>query len=149
MISYDSLTDFDFQILDAVYQHHSITVSQLQALFPNQRALQLRLRLLATPDIEIYDHGFSAPVENTAYLELDCSEIGMPYGDLEKSVKAIQITALGIKTVEEHALHQQQIRKRLWEERIWKLTPICISILALIVATISLLEALHWIHLEQ
>ena len=39
--------------------------------------------------------------------------------------------------------------RRMWEDRIFRLAPIVISIMALAVAAVSLLQALHWIHLEK
>lgn len=148
MISYNDLTDFDFQIINTVYQHKSITLSELETLFPMQKALHLRVDFLSTPDRSAPFCGHTFPLPNTAYLEIEyvneVNEFGLNFS---KRTDVIHITDLGIKTIEDWKAHCRQKAKQKWEARAWKFIPIVISVLALIVATTSLAQALHWIDL--
>lgn len=136
MISYHDLSEFDFQLLDTIYQNQPVSIEKLEDLLPNQRNIRLRLELLAEPDWASGFRGMKFAISNTSYIDFD-------------DANTVRTTALGKKAIEEWTLQEKIASKQLWENRLWKFVPICISLLALIVATISLLEALHWIHLEQ
>ena len=149
-IDYDELTDFDFQILNAVYEKQPISKKDLMLLFPYQKALDPRIETLATSERKEIINGFSIPIKNTAYLRFETIETRGSCGENNvECTDKLLITELGIKTVEDWKLSKIQDSKQLWESRAWKLAPILISLVALIVAIVSLLEALHWIHLAQ
>ena len=59
------------------------------------------------------------------------------------------VTPTGEMHIEDYLLEHRKIAKAKWEDMAWKFAPIVISILALIVATISLAQALHWIDLAK
>ena len=60
-----------------------------------------------------------------------------------------EITDIGHMLIEDQQGILQEKQKNKWEDRAWKLAPIVISVLALIVAVISLGQALHWIDLAK
>lgn len=138
LIPINELTDFDYDILEKVAQHSIIDEIELVEAFPEQVAVKLRIEKLLQPDVE---SGIPFPIEGTAYLERDYI---MKQGRGIYTGK-IQITPLGLKTLEDWHLRENKRRRKLWEYRAWKF----ISLLALIVAIISLLQSLHWIHLEK
>lgn len=142
LIPVNELTDFDYDILEKVAQHSIIDEIELVEAFPEQVAVKLRIEKLLQPDVE---SGVPFPIEGTAYLERDYI---MKQGCGIYTGK-IQITPLGLKTLEDWHLHKKKDRRKLLEWRISKYAPIIISIVALIVATISLLQSLHWIDLEK
>ena len=59
------------------------------------------------------------------------------------------VTPTGEMLIEDYLLEHRQKQKAKWEDRLWKFVPIVISVLALIVATISLAQALHWIDIAK
>lgn len=60
------------------------------------------------------------------------------------------ITRLAVTPYGREILEDERKRHRLHvEERLWKFFPIFISMLALILSTIALLESLHWIRLAK
>jgi len=135
LIPYDELTDFDFQILLAVYEHQPVTLEDLAGILPGHHALNLRVEMLSRCDMMVLSRGPALPRPGTSYLESDG--------------ESITITEHGIKAVEDWRLQCLKDSRALWEGRFWKLGPIIISILALAVATISLLQALKWIDIAK
>lgn len=65
--------------------------------------------------------------------------------DPDDNITRLAITPRGREILE---AYQQKRRQRL-EDRLWKLLPLLLSSLALIVSTIALLESLHWIHISK
>ena len=136
MIPYQDLSELDLQLLNAIYQNQPISVKELDSLLQNQHTVRLRIKLLAEPDWVPGIRGMKFAVDNTSYVSFD-------------DTGAVRTTELGKRAVEEWHLQKKAASRKLWEIRLWKFFPICISLLALIVETVSLLEALRWIHLEQ
>ena len=132
MPPYNDLSDFDFQIINAVYRKQSITLEELEHMFPNQHALQLRIELLATPDKTMSSIGLSHAIENTSYLEFEYVTVRGELGAICNRTNTIHITALGIKAIEDWEHQHHKDRKALWENRFWKLAPIIISFTALL-----------------
>ncbi len=118
MIPYDELTDFDFQILLAVYEHQPVTIKDLACILPGHHALNLRIDILSMCDMMTGPRGLALPRPGTSYLELDG--------------ESITITEHGIKAVEDWKLQCLKDNRALWEGRFWKLGPIIISLIALI-----------------
>lgn len=145
MIPLNELTDFDYAILEKAASSSNITELALTEAFPEQTAVKLRIDSLSQMD---YDYPF--PIPNTSYLQRIYNHIQNEDGaDDNVYTGKICITPLGLKALEEWRLQKKKEHKKLVEWRISKYAPIVISILALTVAIISLLQSLHWIHLEQ
>ena len=151
MIDQDKLTDFDFEILQFVSDHHRVRETSIPALSQPSAALQYRIDVLSTPDRKTYSgSSLSIPISNSSYLnriyETVTDEYGFSHGNY---TGFIEISELGVKALEEWHLANKKASRKLWEERLWKFAPLPISITALAVAIISLLQALHWIQLAK
>ena len=150
MIPANDLTDFDYEILEKVAANSAIEESSLVASFPEQAATTLRINLLEECDYYERPNGRLLAIEGTTYLEREYvsveDENHLSYSTYTGRIK---ITPRGLKVLEEWRRQKKKEHRKLVEWRITKYAPIVISIIALIVAIISLLQSLHWIHLEQ
>ena len=146
LIPANGLTDFDYEILEKVSKYPTIEERLLIESFPKQAAVQLRITFLSQSDYREILHGHRLPIPDTSYIEHIYAHIQDESGaDDSVYTGKLRITPLGLKVLEEWRLHENKRRWKLWEDRAWKF----ISLLALIVAIISLLQSLHWIHLEK
>jgi hypothetical protein len=139
------LTVFDYEILEKVATSSPIEEAELIKTFPDQSVVKLRIDLLSKSDYEI-SVGHRFPIPDTSYIEGIYDQRLDEFGaNTFVYTGKLQITSLGLKALEEWHLHKIKSHRKLQEERAWKF----ISLLALIVAIISLLQSLHWIHLEK
>lgn len=60
-----------------------------------------------------------------------------------------EVTDIGHMLIEDQQGTLQEKRRNKWEDRAWKFAPIVISVFALIIAAVSLAQALHWIDIAK
>ena len=137
MLNFEQLTIFDFQVINAVYEHQPVSMSDLKELLPEQQALDLRVEILSTCDKKTTFQGLPVYVNNTAYINHD------------KETDMLSITQLGIKAVEDWRLNDKSKANKTWEYRFWNIASIVLSVLALIIAGVSLAQALYWIDISR
>ena len=137
MLNFEQLTIFDFQVINAVYEHQPVSMSDLKELLPEQQALDLRVEILSTLDKKTTFQGLPVYVNNTAYINHD------------KETDMLSITQLGIKAVEDWRLNDKSKADKTWEYRFWNIASIVLSVLALIIAGVSLAQALCWIDISR
>ena len=127
-MSKNEIDELDYEILSCL-EDSPLNKDSLIASFPDQTAPAFRLdRLCESSHIaHVYEDEFYGRSGSTIYT-------GM-----------VEITEQGLKALADWKLQRKKERRKLREERAWKF----ISLLALIVAIISLLQSLHWIHLEK
>lgn len=149
MLDYDELTEYDFKILNHLYNSPNMTahVSSIYSLFKNKESTDVRLHQLS---VGIKDSSGFFYKENTQYICFDFEH----YTDNEgfghsKKLDTLHITPLGVKALEEYltAKHKQSLK--IIEERIWKACPIMLAFLALYVSVISFLQSIGIVHAEQ
>lgn len=139
MLEYHQLTDLDFRLLEAVEGSGSIAVLDLLARFENRDTTSLRIDILSKPDrLHVHPH-IREPIPNTFYIEKN----GMGGSAI------LRITPLGEKALEEWRMESAARAKRTREERLFKTVPIMISLLALVLSIISLLQSLQWIDISK
>ena len=140
MIPVNELTDLDYEILEKLALA-PMTETALTDSFPKQSAVKHRIALLM--DYEYDDSmipfgGTLFPKSDSYYIQTSSSNSDM-----------LELSPHGMKVMEDWSRKKKKEHRKLVEWRITKYAPIIISIIALIVAIISLLQSLHWIHLEQ
>ena len=140
MIPVNELTDLDYEILEKLALA-PMTETALTDSFPKQSAVKHRIALLM--DCEYDDSmipfgGTLFPKSDSYYIQTSSSNSDM-----------LELSPHGMKVIEDWSRKKKKEHRKLVEWRITKYAPIIISIIALIVAIISLLQSLHWIHLEQ
>lgn len=149
LLDYSELTDFDFKILDHVYnaQNRTASLPSIYSLFKDNQSTKLRIDQLVTG---IRDTNGFYYKENTQYLCFDYEhyedEIGVTHA---KRLNTVYITPLGIKALEEYknTQHKQSVQKA--EDRFWKACPILIALFALFVSAVSFLQSIGIVHAEQ
>lgn len=137
MLNFEQLTVFDFQVINTVYEHQPVSMSDLKELLPEQQALDLRVEILSTWDKKTTFQGLPVYVNNTAYINHD------------KETDMLSITQLGIKAVEDWRLNDKSKADKTREYRFWNIASIMLSVLALIIAGVSLAQALCWIDISR
>ena len=120
MLNYEQLTVFDFQVINTVYEHQPVSMSDLKELLPEQQALDLRVEILSTWDKKTTFQGLPVYVNNTAYINHD------------KKTDMLSITQLGIKAVEDWRLVNKRKADKTWEYRFWNVLAILFSLIALL-----------------
>ena len=136
MLSINEMTDLDYAILEKLAQS-AMLESVLLNTFPQPAVAKHRLNLLMHSEYEDLSPwgGMPTPRPDSYYVQ--------------ESASKLELSPHGWKTLEDWHLQKKKEHRKLVEWRITKYAPIIISIIALIVAIISLLQSLHWIHLEQ
>ena len=125
MLNFEQLTIFDFQVINAVYEHQPVSMSDLKELLPKQQALDLRVEILSTYDKKTTFQGLPYYVNNTAYISHN------------KETDMLTITQLGIKAVEDWQLQYADKNKLLLEERTSRIVSIALSALSFLVAVLA------------
>lgn len=94
VVPLEALTEFDFAILEKVSGSESMSVEEVAAAFPNQRAVALRVRLLSSPE---YNYWYDCagrtrkmPMRDSSYLE--------------NRGGCVIVTELGLKVLEDYRL---------------------------------------------
>ena len=138
MLQKSDLSYFDYELLQYIADNSPVLESDIIEHFAEQSALSLRLSLLST-SLKKSAGSFSYPVENTSYISYQYEEFTDQYGlTRTKKTSYIQIEPLGKKVLEEYHHKLKMSHRKKWEDRFWKLGPIIISIIALIIAGSSL-----------
>lgn len=125
MLNFEQLTVFDFQVINTVYEHQPVSMSDLKELLPEQQALDLRVEILSTWDKKTTFQGLPVYVNNTAYISHN------------KETDMLTITQLGIKAVEDWRLQYADKNKLLLEERTSRVVSIALSALSFLVAVLA------------
>ncbi len=125
MLNFEQLTVFDFQVINAVYEHQPISISDLKELLSEQQALDLRVEFLSTYDKKTNFQGLPYYANNTAYINHN------------KETDMLTITQLGIKAVEDWRLQYADKNKLLLEERTSRVVSIALSALSFLVAVLA------------
>ena len=119
MINFPDLTTLDFEILDYVDKHGSVSVEQIStALLKDINATKLRVEKLSERDIGL-PLGFPAALEDTAYLDVDFD------------TQLITISRLGIAALEDW---KQNKSDRFWEIRLCGYLTLIASIASFVLA---------------
>ncbi len=106
----NNLTLWDYQILEVLQKNQSLKTSVVKSLLPNQEAIELRLNLLFRNSYITIEKSNALDVKNPDY----------------------KLARRGIKALEDWYIQQKTMQRRLWEDRILKILPIMISLIALI-----------------
>lgn len=144
MLNFNELTDFDFKILNYLYNspNRTATIASIYALFQDDDSTKLRIDQLSTGTLASHGLFFK---ENTQYIcynfEHYEDDIGISHS---KKLDSVYITPLGIKALEEHKNISSKLDKAKLEERCWR----SVSVIALIIAILSFLQSLHIIDLS-
>lgn len=122
----EKLTVLDYEILQFIAKSSPVLKTDVLKAFP-QSTTEIRLSEFATPEYR-YVPNYKIPIPNTSYISF--------FKDRKKEF--IEIALLGRKVVEEYQYQKKLVQKEKTENRLWKLAPIVISFLALILSAISL-----------
>ena len=140
MIPVNELTDLDYEILEKLALA-PMTETALTDSFPKQSAVKHRIQLLMDYDYDdsvVTFGGVLFPKSDTYYIQYSTTNTDL-----------LELSSHGLKAWEDWKWQKKHDRQKVLEDRALKIIPIVISISALIVATISLLQALHWIDLAR
>ena len=140
MLPISDLTNLDYEILETLALV-PMPESALINSFPSQSSVKHRIQLLMDYDYDdsmVAFGGVLFPKSDTYYIQHSPTNTDL-----------LELSAHGLKAWDDWKWQKKRDRQKILEDRAWKIIPIVISISALIVATISLLQALHWIDLAR
>lgn len=140
MIPYNQLTTIDVNILKYLLanRHRKIHFHEVLEEFNSFKSIEFRITLFSTPDRKSLQH-ISVPIPNTSYIRFDYETIRNNEG-ISKTHRTpfISITELGIKAIEDYDFDYAERRKMRIEDRILRIVPIVISLLALFFSAYAL-----------
>ena len=119
LIPLTHLNIYDYRILELAYRNDSIDYQMLKAQFPERQALYARINFLRSPDTHGLDYKKLTPSYDMEYYLITCND-------------KLFISEIGKKVVEDWLLEQKQLKAKIWEDRLYKISPIIISLTALI-----------------
>ena len=94
--------------------------------------------------------GNSAPARLKYLLRMEAIQPSLTkHADGSSVHTGFSLTSTGYMMLEDYMLEHRITSRAKWEDRAWKLAPIIISALALIVAVTSLAQSLHWIDIAR
>lgn len=138
MVDSKLLTEIDFQLLEYVQQSDGISFDDLVKNFRDRDTTEFRINQLAEGDLQIRPHGFIS-VQNSSYLSRE----------FRGNDVFFHITPIGKRTLEDWKFQKDRIFKKLMEDRFLKIAPILISMTALILSVLALLQSLGWIDISR
>ena len=138
MVDSKLLTEIDFQLLEYVQQSDGISFDDLIKNFRDRDTTEFRINQLAEGDLQIRPHGFIS-VQNSSYLSRE----------FRGNDVFFHITPIGKRTLEDWKFQKDRIFKKLMEDRFLKIAPILISMTALILSVLALLQSLGWIDISR
>lgn len=109
------MNDLDYQILQLVSNHPRITAGDISKSLPRQRAVPLRIRELVNHEILSYSGDI-----------IDLHGLGVLASNAQ-----LKLTIIGCRDLEDYNCDKAKFSRKTWENRIWKLLPITISLIAL------------------
>lgn len=123
------MTKFDFEVLLFVEKVGVISEAQLIKKFPDEcLCTKLRLNRLSEPEyFNLLGSSLKYPKENSSFLEIE----------EEGGERCYCITDLGRMALLEYKDQEELERARRWEYLFFKVAPIIISVIALVVSTLS------------
>lgn len=127
------LTKQDFEILDFINQFDKIDKQTLLKKFSaDKTTTEFRLKNLLQQ--EYYKdslHAGRVPIKNTSYIielyDQKTNEIGITYS---YPTGTYTITSLGKKTLQDYNIEKKAANRKKYEEWIWRIIPIAISLAA-------------------
>lgn len=138
MIPYNQLTVIDVNILKYLLANRNRKIHFYEVLqeFNSFKSIEFRITLFSTPDRKPFPYG---PITNTSYIRFDYETIRSDEG-ISKTHRTsfISITELGIKAIEDYDFDYAERRKVRIEDRILRIVPIVISIVALFFSAYAL-----------
>ena len=138
MIPYNQLTAIDVNILKYLLsnRHRKIHFHEVLEEFNSFKSIEFRITLFSTPDRKPFPYG---PITNTSYIRFDYETIRSDEG-ISKTHRTpfISITELGIKAIEDYDFDYAERRKMRIEDRILRIVPIVISLVALFFSAYAL-----------
>ena len=138
MISYNQLTAIDVNILKYLLanRHRKIHFQEVLEEFNSFKSIEFRITLFSTPDRKPFPYG---PITNTSYIRFDYETIRSDEGiSRTHRTPFISITDLGIKAIEDYDFDYAERRKMRIEDRILRIVPIGISLVALFFSAYAL-----------
>ena len=138
MVDSKLLTEIDFQLLEYVQQSDGISFDDLVKNFRDRDTTEFRINQLAEGDLQIRPHGFIS-VQSSSYLSRE----------FRGNDVFFHITPIGKRALEDWKFQKDRIFKKLMEDRFLKIAPILISMTALILSVLALLQSLGWIDISR
>lgn len=138
MIPYNQLTAIDVNILKYLLanRHRKIHFHEVLEEFNSFKSIEFRITLFSTPDRKPFPYG---PITNTSYIRFDYETIRSDEGICRSHrTPFISITELGIKAIEDYDFDYAERRKMRIEDRILRIVPIVISLVALFFSAYAL-----------
>lgn len=140
MIPYNQLTAIDVNILKYLLanRHRKVHFHEVLEEFNSFKSIEFRITLFSTPDRKSYPYA-STPISNTSYIRFEYETVRSEEG-ISKSCRTpfISITELGIKAIEDYDFDYAERRKMRIEDRILRIVPIGISLVALFFSAYAL-----------
>ena len=119
LIPLSHLNEYDYKILKLAYEHEHVNLKVLKEHFPKWQSLYARVKSLCSPNTHGLDYKSLMPSYDLDYY-------------LIASNDKLFISEIGKKVVEDWLLEQEQKKWKRREDRLYKITPIVISSIALI-----------------
>jgi hypothetical protein len=138
MIPYNQLTAIDVNILKYLLdnRHRKIHFHEVLEEFNSFKSIEFRITLFSTLDRKPFPYG---PITNTSYIRFDYETIRSDEGISQTHrTPFISITELGIKAIEDYDFDYAERRKMRIEDRILRIVPIVISLVALFFSAYAL-----------
>ena len=138
MIPYNQLTAIDVNILKYLLANRNRKIHFQEVLeeFNSFKSIEFRITLFSTPDRKPFPYG---PITNTSYIRFDYETIRSDEGiSRTHRTPFISITDLGIKAIEDYDFDYAERRKMRIEDRILRIVPIGISLVALFFSAYAL-----------
>lgn len=138
MIPYNQLTTIDVNILKYLLanRHRKIHFHEVLEEFNSFKSIEYRITLFSTPERKSFPY---EAIPNTSYVRFHYETIRSDEG-ISKTHRTsfISITELGIKAIEDYDFDYAERRKVRIEDRILRIVPIVISIVALFFSAYAL-----------
>lgn len=138
MIPYNQLTAIDVNILKYLLdnRHRKIHFHEVLEEFNSFKSIEFRITLFSTLDRKPFPYG---AIPNTSYIRFHYETIRSDEG-ISKTHRTpfISITELGIKAIEDYDFDYAERRKMRIEDRILRIVPIVISLVALFFSAYAL-----------
>lgn len=128
------LTELEYQLLEFISKNEPVKKSTVLANFKNESEAEFCISRLTLPTPNIYHFN----PYNTRYLHI-IHENAIS-NNLKKDYK-LKLTDLGLSALKNYKFNLRKLKKQHQSDRLWKLIPILIALLSLIISLISLIKS--------